>query len=164
MHSSLKLGNSIYVCGGQSSLDENELLDSIERLQDVRQIFYSSSRWETLIIRTPQKMKNFLMLPFAADEILFLGGRTFRGVSFVEPCILRISGDSGPQINPVNEIETVNYASQQNTYRKIDGKNILAFAQDKPENPWSYGFLKIQRTEEGQVNLGLLTIPLQLHR
>ena len=65
-----------------------------------------------MIIRTPQKMKNFLMLPFAADEILFLGGRTFCGVSFVEPIILRISGNSGTQINPVNEIETVNYASK----------------------------------------------------
>ena len=63
-------------------------------------------------IRTPQKMKNFLMLPFAADEILFLGGRTFSGVSFVEPNILRISGDSGPEIHAVNEIETVNYASK----------------------------------------------------
>ena len=93
-HSSLVLGDSIYVCGGQGTLDDDSLLNCIEKLEDVGNITDGRARWVTLDIRTPQTMKNFLMIPIAADEILFLGGRTGAGTSpFINPVVLTLNAD-----------------------------------------------------------------------
>ena len=67
--------NSIYVCGGMNT--QGSQLESIERLRVSDESSYSAAygtQWEILNVATP-KLNNFLMVPVASSEIIFLGGQ-----------------------------------------------------------------------------------------